>query len=1119
MRKKLLVAVILACVGLSACNNGYAEVPSDPSVITDDVKSVTVSPSELNLNVADTSTIYANVDVTGTAPSLEWFTSDAAVITLFNQTNNSVGVLANRAGTAFVTASCGGKSSACKVVVGSGGGGQGEIVVTSITLSDNTKNIFAGDEFNLTATVVANGSPTVNFVTSDSSVLQVTKQSNSLALVKGLKEGSAIVTASAGSKSATCTVNVLDNEATLAIVLNKSSLTLKEGNSETLVATTKPEDAVVTWQSNDTDVATVNNGVVTALAAGNATITASVTDGVEVKTAQCTVKVTGEGGDDYESQIAQWSKPGHLYLHYLRKNADYDKWALWIWQTYPHNLPGSLWGAAPQGTFDLKGVTPQTYGYMTNKQTLADGDENAYYSDEYGQIIDVDLTVENLVDGKTGKPAPLVSWNDAQFSEFWPDNELGFLIVDQSKMTGKDMWVSDGGAETYISGLGSLMPNGKTDYLHIYCVEGSVADYQTSSGTQTETNPTADDTTGKYRSKNDITNLKYDQWTNGVNTSTSFLEDRPGVGYQIFVPSFADSNGDGIGDLRGIIDKLDYLEDLGVEVLWLTPIQQSNSYHGYDVTDYYKIDKKFGTMEDYQELIYKAHSRGMKVLMDMVINHTSKSNVLYKKSQKAVTEEINGKTINYRDMYLWKYKGDQILQWDQVPVAPNASANFETVNVETSSDWYRDGTSNYYYYGKFGSGMAELNYSSQATRDYMTDMCKYWLSFGLDGFRLDAIKHIYLLAELDYNYNYSGDDIVYDVGMRKYYNEEMMQEVEVPNDYTYDRDLNVIFWKQFAGTLKSAYPNCFLVGENFDGWDARIAPFYEALDSQFDFATYYHLNEKWPDSMGSSIYNSLNGNESNTGAAWTRKGYYSYRKDAINGAYTSNHDIARMMNHAAGHRASVQAKYNGGDAIHHTEINADNYQYAINMSKYYAAVTILSPGVSWIYYGDELGMTGNLKDLVEDSTGAVYDDHGNNIDRWYRQPMKWGNTIGQDNVPALQFGGIEVLWDKMNQNMKTVPQQLADSNSLLNHFKLLTAIKNDDRYPTYGNVVERGSLNGDSSGCYLMISDGTHKVRIRINNGDTDVTLGMPDSGTFLGGSSGATNAKIPAHGFHVILA
>ena len=856
MRKRFLIPVILSTACMCACEGNMVDLL--PTEIAGNVQEVSLSDTKLSLQVGLTASLTAfiegedDVDVT-------WVNGDSNVISLHGDKENA-SVTGLSSGETFITAIAGSKSASCKVSVSGASGGSGggsQVVVTSITVDKSNPTIDIGEEVVVNATVNHTGStaPTLSWSVANDAIASIVPNGNKVT-IKGKAEGTTRVTASAGGSAAYVDVTVEGSSVTFSIRLSQESLSLKEGGTSTLTATTKPSDATVVWRSNNEGVATVSqSGVVSALKAGTAVISATITQGNESKTAECNVNVTSNAEvDDYAAKVSAWSKPGHIYFHYLRNtDTNYDKWALWLWNAYPVDDEGLLYGA--NTTYATK-VNPHTIGWMKKSECGESG--NDAYADEYGRIIDVNLAEDEstLVGGKTGKAVKLVSsWEQDKLNK----NNIGFLIVDQTKMTGEDMWVSDGGAEVYIKKIGKYLENGKDSYLHVYCVEGNVADFKLASGKQEVVNPTASDNTGKYRSNNDITNLRYDAFSSGVSTSSTFKEDRPGVGYQIFVPSFADSDGDGFGDIKGITNKLDYLEGLGVEVLWLTPIQESNSYHGYDVTDYYKIDSRFGTLKDYQELIFKAHERGMKVLMDMVINHTSKSNVLYKKSEAAVTEVINGKEIKYRDMYLWKYKTDKVMVWDQNSTSTTTTlANYKEVAVSSpdcENQWFKDGTSDYYYFGKFGSGMAELNYNCQATRDYMTDMCKYWLSFGLDGFRLDAIKHIYLLGELSPSLKgqIGNHTVTYDVGQKHYWNEEMGKWDDVPNDYSYDMDMNVLFWKQFAGSLKASYPNCFLVGENFDGWDARMAPFYESIDSQFDFSTYYHLNERKEDAMANSM--------------------------------------------------------------------------------------------------------------------------------------------------------------------------------------------------------------------------------------------------------------------------
>ena len=1102
MKKAGLLFFVLGCLSITACDaSTYYDVvdpvnPVSGITILDTSTSGESDVTSFSLSAGEQKTLQAKVLPESLKNiSLTWHNSNSSIVglTSYEQDGSfycTVKGLTN--GNATITAIAGMSYSTCYVTVGGGGSA---VTVKSVTLNTTSLNLEAGgDTYQLVATVDSNSSSLipVSWVSSNPEVATV----NDNGVVNPLKKGSTNIIATAGGKSASCFVYVKNpgEQSSISVSLDKENATLTVGDNLQLNASVSGAAGLsVLWQSNNTSVASVDqSGLVKALGAGTATITASVSKDEESAVAACTIIVNKSADEsEYEASLANWSKNGHLYIHYLRPEADYDNWAVWIWQKVPQDLEGSLWGATKWASTALHEKVPHcmSESWMSVKDVTGGGDAATPYIDAHGQICDIDLTRTDIVDGVEGIASPL-----------WPSRRVGFLLVDQTNMNGESHWVSDGGIESYIRDFDELMPD-LNRYLHIYCIQDSVSEFSYSSGDTAKVNPTVADTTGQYVSKNDIDNLKRDLYGN-VSTSESFLRDQPGIGYQIFVPSFADSNGDGTGDIQGIIQHLDYLNDLGVKCLWLTPIQESGSYHGYDVTDYYKIDSKFGTIEDYQELIYKAHKMGMKVLMDMVINHTSKSNVLFGKSQRAETEVVNGKTINYRDMYLWKFKGDQVRKWDgdedYYKENDKQKARYINVNVEDMPDWYRDGSSNYYYFGKFGSGMAELNYSCQATRDYMTDMCKYWLSFGLDGFRLDAIKHIYLESELDpaTSAMYSSDYKTYDVGYRTYYDNQLMKEVTSENDYSYDRDLNVMFWKEFAGSIKSAYPNCFLVGENFDGWNQRIAPFYQSMDSQFDFSTYYHFNEMGEASITDDIKTTLGYNDAQ-------------RPNHINGAFTSNHDVARLLNHAGSTTLNV----------HSVEINDSNKVVANQRARYYSAVTLLSPGLSWIYYGDELGMSGNTTDKVKDSSGNLVDDHGNNLDRWYRQPMRWCSTQGDEQVVKYKFSGLEVTWDNYNRTIKNVHEQLLDNNSMLNLYKEIGRIKASINYPTYGRIQWGGSCGGIEGTGAFQVKDNNHTANIFFNNTGNAITPPAQDvyGFTFLGGSYGASISNVPAYGFVVV--
>lgn len=195
------------------------------------------------------------------------------------------------------------------------------------------------------------------------------------------------------------------------------------------------------------------------------------------------------------------------------------------------------------------------------------------------------------------------------------------------------------------------------------------------------------------------------------------------VVYQIYPMSFKDSNGDGIGDLKGITSKLDYLKDLGIEVIWLCPIYKSpNHDNGYDISDYHGIMEQFGTMEDFDELLSQAHERGIKIIMDLVMNHTSDEHPWFIESRSSLD---NPK----RDYYIWR-KG-------KIGGPPN---NWES--YFSGSVWEYDETTDEYYLHLYTKQQPDLNWENDKVIQEMEDMVRWWLEKGVDGFRMDAIAHI-----------------------------------------------------------------------------------------------------------------------------------------------------------------------------------------------------------------------------------------------------------------------------------------------------------------------------------------------------------------------------------------
>lgn len=196
------------------------------------------------------------------------------------------------------------------------------------------------------------------------------------------------------------------------------------------------------------------------------------------------------------------------------------------------------------------------------------------------------------------------------------------------------------------------------------------------------------------------------------------------VAYQIYPRSFVDSNGDGIGDLRGIISKLDYLKDLGIDVLWVCPFFKSpNDDNGYDISDYQDIMAEFGTMQDFDDLLKEVHARGMKIILDLVINHTSDEHPWF-------IESRSSKDNPKRDWYIWadgKPDGSEPNNWE---------------SIFHGSAWLWDEKTEQYFMHIFSKRQPDLNWENPEVRFALYDMVNWWLDKGIDGFRVDAISHI-----------------------------------------------------------------------------------------------------------------------------------------------------------------------------------------------------------------------------------------------------------------------------------------------------------------------------------------------------------------------------------------
>lgn len=447
--------------------------------------------------------------------------------------------------------------------------------------------------------------------------------------------------------------------------------------------------------------------------------------------------------------------------------------------------------------------------------------------------------------------------------------------------------------------------------------------------------------------------------------------------YEIFVRSFYDSDGDGVGDFKGIIEKLDYLNDgnpntntdLGVTGIWLMPIHDSPSYHGYDVNDYRSINPDYGTMDDFKLFIEEAHKRGIKVIIDLVLNHSSTQIEWFQ-------DAVSSKSAEKRNWYRWS---------DSKP--------------GYSGPWGQDvwhSSSSGYYYGLFWGGMPDLNYDEPALKEEIFDITEYWLEdIGVDGFRLDAVKYI---------------------------KEDGSELEDLPE--THD------FWREWVAVTKASNPEALSVGEAWTSTE-KVVPYVlnDGLDFCFDF------------DLGSAIINSIKFQNASTTANQINKAINSYPYYQF-GTFTTNHDMNRLMD----------------------ELSSDEDKVKLT-----AAIYLTLPGVPFIYYGEEIGMTGKKPD--------------ENI----RRPMAWSD---EDHAGFSD----QNPWNDPPGNYTTnnVAIELLDANSLLHWYRKLIQLRAQSEALQTG-AFELLSVNSsilsyrrttDSEQVYIIVNVSDNSQEVELNLSD-----------------------------------
>jgi glycosidase len=399
------------------------------------------------------------------------------------------------------------------------------------------------------------------------------------------------------------------------------------------------------------------------------------------------------------------------------------------------------------------------------------------------------------------------------------------------------------------------------------------------------------------------------------------------VFYELFVRSFYDGDGNGIGDFSGLMKKLDYLNsgnpssttDLGITAIWLMPIMPSPSYHGYDVTDYKSINQDYGNNAQFKAFLDSAHARGIKVIIDLVLNHTSNQHPWFVNSE-------SGASAAYRNWYIWK--------------TTNPGFN----GPWGEQVWYSYGGS--YYYGVFTNTMPDLNYYNADVNTAIMGVVDYWLdSVKVDGFRLDGAKYIC---------------------------EDGTVLQDAPETFT--------FWRTFRTHYKGENPNAMTVGEVWST-TSQVVPYVDGtgLDFCFEF------------DAASDIISSINsGNPAvikNQMDNVVTKSYPFLQY----GTFLTNHDQVRIL----------------------SQLNNN-----INYSKLAASLLLTLPGIPFLYYGEEIGMTSNSDDPSK------------------RTPMQWTNGTNA----GFTTGGP---WEGINSNFTTnnVQTMSADTNSILSWYKKLIRIR------------------------------------------------------------------------------
>ena len=465
------------------------------------------------------------------------------------------------------------------------------------------------------------------------------------------------------------------------------------------------------------------------------------------------------------------------------------------------------------------------------------------------------------------------------------------------------------------------------------------------------------------------------------------------VVYQIYPKSFNDTTGNGQGDIRGIIEKLDYLKELGIEVIWLTPMYRSpQNDNGYDISDYYNIDELYGTMEDFEEMLREAHKRDIKIVMDIVVNHSSTENEWFKKSEEGDSE--------YKDFYIWK----------------DAADGKEPTNWESKfggNAWKWSEKRGQYYLHLFDVTQADLNWENENVRKKVYEMIRFWLNKGVDGFRLDVIN---LISKDQRFLNDDGSDTRFVADGRRFY-------TDGPRIHEFLKEMNK---EAFGGG------ELLTVGEmsstSLDNCIRYSNPDERELSMTFSF---HHLKvdytngEKWTKAPFDFIQ------LKKILSTW-QKGMY--EGNGWNATFWNNHDQPRALSRF------------GNDREYHKE-----------SAKMLATVLHGLQGTPYIYQGEEFGMTNpyfddiskyrdvestNMYEILlgrglskEEVLGILMQKSRDNS----RTPMQWNDGKNAGFTTGTPWIGIPENYIKINAEVA-----LKDHDSIFWHYKNLISLRRNE---------------------------------------------------------------------------